>query len=156
MTYIPEDLRRFIPYLNNTGGNDPEKLLERLDKEKNLMLTNSVVATLASMVHSQVFLLKRLKEEGFLASPETNRLILEALNYFAKENPNYKAQELNQLISKLAHQTDQSIPIGEGQHEFLIVWDEGRQSVKIRANHPDEVWGKFWPDSYPPDDAKIL
>lgn len=64
--YIPEEVKPYLHLLNNTGGNDPERLLERLNNEKNLSFSNIVVFTMAVAVESQVNLLSDLIKEGKL------------------------------------------------------------------------------------------
>lgn len=66
MDKIPVELTPYLDLLNNTGGNDPQNLLDRLNNEDRLMHTNVVVAVLASMCQAQLTLLLRLKEEGLL------------------------------------------------------------------------------------------
>lgn len=62
---------RYGEHLNNTGGNDPLDLLNRLanPKSRNLATTNIVVFTLAVSVQSQVGLLAHLEREGILTPP---------------------------------------------------------------------------------------
>lgn len=64
--YIPEEVKPYLHLLNNTGGNEPEKLLERLNNEKNLSFSNLVVFTMAIAVESQIKLLSDLIREGKL------------------------------------------------------------------------------------------
>lgn len=52
---------------NNTGGNEPLKLLTRLNREERLMTTNLPVAVLAIAVQSQISLILTLEKEGLLS-----------------------------------------------------------------------------------------
>ena len=52
--------------INNTGGNEPLDLLERLNRNERLMTTNMPVAVLAIAVQSQISLILTLEKEGLL------------------------------------------------------------------------------------------
>lgn len=60
-----EALEKYGHLLNNTGGNDPAELIERL-KDGKLFSTNVVVYLMATEVRSQLNLLRRLHKEGLL------------------------------------------------------------------------------------------
>lgn len=67
---IPDWMTPFLKHLNNTGGNDPQELLDEMASNKHLSKTNSVVFLLACCVQSQVQLMMTLKEAGRLMPPE--------------------------------------------------------------------------------------
>lgn len=58
--------------LTNTGGNDPQELLSRLENEPRLMTTNSFVFLMAAAVDAQLDLLTRLVNEGLLPGVESD------------------------------------------------------------------------------------
>lgn len=67
---LPEEVKPFRGMLLNTGGNDPEELLYRLENERNLASTNIFVFTMAVSVESQVKLIKKLIHKGKLKLEE--------------------------------------------------------------------------------------
>lgn len=67
---LPAELERFREFLVNTGGNTAEELLQRLERERNLSMTNLPVFVMAVAVQSQVALLRKLHMDGLLV-PES-------------------------------------------------------------------------------------
>lgn len=63
---IPQELEPYLQHLNNTGGNIPQDLIDRLERDNNLSQTNLFVFVMAACVQSQVDLLATLKKEGLL------------------------------------------------------------------------------------------
>lgn len=57
---------RFGEQLVNTGGNDPLELMQDLVSDKRMMSTNVVRFLLATAVESQIGLLRRLEQAGWL------------------------------------------------------------------------------------------
>ena len=62
---MTDNIRPYYKYLINTGGNDPEELVQRLD-DNNLLKVNLPVGLMALSVESQIRLLQRLSDEGLL------------------------------------------------------------------------------------------
>ena len=72
--HTTETQRRIVAtygeHLNNTGGNDPLDLLERIATQERLLSTNLPVAILAMSVSSQITLLATLEKAGAIGGPE--------------------------------------------------------------------------------------
>lgn len=64
---IPDWMTPYLKHLTNTGGNDPQELLDDLTTDKHMAHSNLVRFTLASCVLAQVQFLARLKDAGMLA-----------------------------------------------------------------------------------------
>lgn len=68
--HVPEKqleiIAKYQEFFQNTGGNDPREMLEKLATDQNLMRHNEVYAMLALAVSSQVMLLLRLEDRGML------------------------------------------------------------------------------------------
>jgi hypothetical protein len=85
MSRIPEEIKQYVKFFNNTGGNDPEDLLRDLEEDKNILQTNIARAIFGFMTEAQVKLLQTLRNEDLLLSPRMDingqkfdRLILDS------------------------------------------------------------------------------
>lgn len=72
MWKMPEELEPYRKYITNTGGNEVEDLMNRLENDKNLSQSNIIVFSMAMCVSDQVSLLERLHKSGLLKTEETH------------------------------------------------------------------------------------
>lgn len=91
---MPEWMEPYRALITNTGGNEVEDLIDRLDNEDHLATVNLPVFTLAAAVQAQIGLLNNLHRAGLLrdSAEETERpsahaamLAIEAMRHRAAD-----------------------------------------------------------------------